>query len=140
MNPIFAALDTNGDGVVDEKELANATVALKKLDKNGDGKITEDEVRPAGFRGRGGPNGANPEEMVTRLMQFDKNADGKLSKDELPERMQNLLERGDTDKDGFLSKAEIRKLAETSSGQAPRGGGPGPGPGDGPDRGSRETR
>ncbi len=46
MPPIIAALDTNGDGVIDEKELANATASLKKLDKNGDGKLTMDEIRP----------------------------------------------------------------------------------------------
>ena len=43
-------------------------------------------------------------------MQFDKNGDGKLSKDELPERLQGLFEKGDLDKDGFLSKEEIIKI------------------------------
>ncbi|MEI6350770.1 MAG: hypothetical protein WCP06_06660 [Verrucomicrobiota bacterium] len=35
--PIEAALDANGDGVIDADEIANAAAALKKLDKNGDG-------------------------------------------------------------------------------------------------------
>ena len=57
-NPVLAALDANGDGVIDEDEIANAAIALKKLDKNGDGKLTEDEVRPNfGRRGPGGPRG-----------------------------------------------------------------------------------
>lgn len=131
MNPVVAALDTNGDGIIDETELANAVASLKKLDKNGDGKLTQDELRPAGMGGRGpgGPGGANPEELVTRLMQFDKNGDGKLAKDELPERMQGLLDRADTDKDGFLSKDEIRKSAES------RGRG-----GEGRPRGERSDR
>lgn len=58
--PIIAALDANGDGVIDEAELKNATAALKALDKNGDGKLTMDELmppRPQGFAGRGGPEG-----------------------------------------------------------------------------------
>lgn len=117
MNPLFAALDANGDGVIDEQEIANAPAALKKLDRNGDGKLTEEEVRPA-FGGRGGPGGpggpggaVNVDEVVARMLQFDKNADGKLSKDELPERMQGMLERGDTDKDGFLSRDELVQLA-----------------------------
>jgi hypothetical protein len=58
------ALDTNGDGIIDEQEIANAPEALKKLDKNGDGKLTPDELRPPlpppGQRrpgGAGGPDG-----------------------------------------------------------------------------------
>ena len=49
--------------------------------------------------------------LVVRLMQFDKNGDGKLAKDELPERLQALFEKGDLNKDGFLDKEEIVKLA-----------------------------
>ena len=52
------------------------------------------------------------QEMVEMLMAFDKNGDGKLERAELPERMLGLLERGDTDHDGFLTAKEIRKLAD----------------------------
>jgi len=52
--PLLAALDANNDGVIDEKEIENASKALKKLDKNGDGKLTPDEIRPAR---PGGPQG-----------------------------------------------------------------------------------
>jgi len=45
-SPLISALDANGDSVIDENEIANASEALKKLDKNGDGKITWDECRP----------------------------------------------------------------------------------------------
>jgi EF hand len=51
--PIVATLDANNDGVLDEAELKNATVALKKLDKNNDGKVTMEEMMPP--RGEGGP-------------------------------------------------------------------------------------
>ena len=44
--PLLVALDANGDGVIDEKEIANAPEALKTLDKNGDGKLTPDEYMP----------------------------------------------------------------------------------------------
>ncbi len=111
-NLLFAALDTNGDGVIDEKEMANAAESLKKLDKNHDGKITLDEVQPAPRierRASAQPNATDA--MVVRLMQFDKNGDGKLAKDELPERLQALFEKGDLNKDGFLDKEEIVKLA-----------------------------
>lgn len=52
--PLFAALDANNDGVIDEVEINQAAEHLRKLDKNGDGKISEEELRPAGARPPGG--------------------------------------------------------------------------------------
>jgi Ca2+-binding EF-hand superfamily protein len=51
--PIVAALDNNGDGIIDANEIANASASLLKLDKNGDGKLTPNEYRPhpPGHRG-----------------------------------------------------------------------------------------
>ena len=124
VNPLFAALDTNGDGVIDAKEMENAPAALKKLDRNGDGRITEDEVLPA-FGGRGGPGGpgqANVDDVVARMLQMDKNGDGKLSLDELPERMAGMMERGDLNKDGFLTRDELVKLARAQSQRGAPGG------------------
>ena len=118
---ILAALNTDGDAAISAAELDNAVASLKKLDKNGDGKLTEDELRPnfEGGRGPGGSGGgpANnlSEETIKTLMEFDRNGDGKLSKEELPERMQGLLARGDADKDGFLTKEELKKMAEAQS-------------------------
>jgi hypothetical protein len=57
--PVIAALDANGDGVIDASEIANAPAALKKLDKNGDGQLTRDELmppRPLFGPGKGGPD------------------------------------------------------------------------------------
>ena len=55
-HPLMLALDANGDGIIDEQEIANAPAALKNLDKNGDGKLTPDELRPPlPPRGEGGP-------------------------------------------------------------------------------------
>lgn len=55
--PLFAALDANHDGVIDETEIAQASEHLKKLDKNGDGKISMDEIGARPGRGPGGPGG-----------------------------------------------------------------------------------
>jgi len=118
---ILAALNTDGDNVISAAELDNAAAALKKLDKNGDGKLTEDELRPnfEGGRGPGGPGGGPgnnlSEETIKTLMEFDRNGDGKLSKEELPERMQGLLARGDANKDGFLTREELKTMADAQS-------------------------
>jgi hypothetical protein len=61
--PLMQALDPNGDGIIDETEIAQASANLKKLDKNGDGKITREELRPVmpdGQRRPGGPDGDRP--------------------------------------------------------------------------------
>ena len=130
MLPVMTALDADGDGVLSAAEINNASAVLRKLDKNGDGKLTEDELRPnfppggpggpggfgeRGDRGPGSPGGPNPDEMVKQLLEYDKNGDGQLQKSEVPERMLGLFERGDTNKDGVLSKEELRKLAEAQS-------------------------
>ena len=59
------------------------------------------------------PGGLGVDDVVARLMAFDKNKDGKITRDELPERMQFLIDLGDTNKDGALDRDEIKKLAAT---------------------------
>lgn len=137
----FTALDVNGDGILDAEEIDAAPAWLAKLDKNSDGQITSDEVRmamPEGRgrggpgRGRGGPEegaGSNVvEDTVKTLMAFDANGDGKLSRAELPERFQGIFDRGDENKDGFLTPDEIRKVAAAQAAPAasaePGGRGP----------------
>ena len=53
IDPILAALDADGDGVISADELSSAPASLKKLDKNLDGQLTEEEVR-LNMPGRGG--------------------------------------------------------------------------------------
>jgi Ca2+-binding EF-hand superfamily protein len=120
----MAALDMDGDGELSAKEIENAAAALRTLDTNKDGKLTRDELFPA-FR-EGGQSGSSTAELVTRMMAFDKNRDGKLSKAELPDRMQSLLATADTNKDGFVDKDELTKLAQQQAGRR-KGGGPGMG-------------
>ena len=90
--------------------------------------------------GRGQPRdverGSDPDDLVTRMMAFDKNNDGKLTKAEVTdERLQRLVDRADTDKDGVVTKAELTALAGreqlSNSGGGPGGFGPpgGGGPG-----------
>jgi len=120
--PLLETLDADKDGKLSKEEIDGAVAALKKLDKDGDGKLSKEEIGwpPAGM-GRGGPGmmgfggpgfgpggfgggpGGNP---VERLMSNDKNGDGKVTKEELPDPMQPMLERADTNKDGAIDKTE----------------------------------
>ncbi len=57
--PIFSAIDTSGDEIVDGYEIADAPESLLELDSNGDGALQADEIRPphpGGGMG-GGPRG-----------------------------------------------------------------------------------
>jgi Ca2+-binding EF-hand superfamily protein len=157
MSPILNAVDVNQDGVLSAAEIADAPAQIRKLDKNGDGKLTQDEagLRMGGGRGggrgrgegRGGDGGGDEPpsppptaaELTATLMMFDANHNGQLEKSEVPERMQGLFERGDTNHDGVLTQDEIAKLAEANRQQAGgggRGGGEGRG-GRGPGGGNQ---
>ena len=132
-SPLVTALDTDRDGSVSAAEMAAAPRALATLDKNGDGRITIDEVmvrRPQGGE-RGGrereaePGGAVSPDLVNTLFSFDVNKDGKLSKAEVPERMQGIFLRADTDHDGLLTRDELTKATVAQERREP--GGPPPG-------------
>ena len=62
-----------------------------------------------------GPRGRSPLAVIERLMSFDANADRRISRDELPERMQGLVARGDTNADAALDSDEIRALTTAAS-------------------------
>ena len=51
-DPILAAVDTNGDGVISADEIKNSAEAIRKLDKDGDGKVTREEATPQRGPGR----------------------------------------------------------------------------------------
>jgi len=149
-NPLVAAIDKNGDGELSEEEIDGAIIALKTLDRNRDRRLDASELRPnmegmpgqfgrggmmggGGFPGAGGfmmggPEGerggnqGGPGAMLERMLAMDRNGDGKLSADELPERMKPMLERADSNKDGFLDRGELQAMA--SQRQQPGPGGP----------------
>ena len=52
MDPILAAVDTDGDGIISAEEIRNSADAIRKLDKDGDGKLTRAEVMPSTGPGR----------------------------------------------------------------------------------------
>jgi len=65
------------------------------------------------LRRRTGPDVSD--DLVKTLMSLDRNGDGKLDRSEVPERMQGLFDRADTNKDGFLTPEEIRTLARAEA-------------------------
>jgi Ca2+-binding EF-hand superfamily protein len=89
--------------------------------------LTPEELRPsfAGRRGGGGPFGrdggrgderdggaaASADDLADTLMAFDRNGDGNLVRAELPERFQGLFDRSDTNKDGALTRDELKQTA-----------------------------
>lgn len=115
-SPLFTALDQNQDGILSADELQAAAAVMKALDKDGDGKLSKAECLPAGGGGHGhGGTKADPQAeataMVEKLMTFDKNDDQTLTKEELPERMQDVIARADSNGDGKVTSAELKAMA-----------------------------
>ena len=116
-NPLFEALDIDGDNMISARELRRAVANLKKLDEDGDGNISLEEVTPA-RRG--------PEDMVARIMENDTNKDGKLTPDELPEQFARMLTGADLNADGAFDRQEIEQAMANFRDRFRRGpGGPG---------------
>jgi Ca2+-binding EF-hand superfamily protein len=63
--------------------------------------------------------GPTADELLAALLTFDKNKDGKLTRAEIPERQLGILDRGDTDKNGVLDAAELRKLTADQAAAPP---------------------
>ena len=90
-------------------------------------------ARPQGQQaqqGQRGQQGQGQERTVVgfiaRLRSMDANKDGKISKDELPERMQSILARVDSNKDNAIDDSELKALEARftkpgNGGQRPQG-------------------
>jgi Ca2+-binding EF-hand superfamily protein len=103
---ILEALDTDHDGTLSAAEIKMAPQSLAKLDHNADGQLTIDELSP-----RPENAGAPPDELVKQLMSFDRSGKGYLIPGDVPERMQGLFQRADTNHDGKLTPDEMRTLS-----------------------------
>ena len=133
---IIKALDTNGDGIIDANEIANAPAALKTLDKKGDGKLTIDEYIGPWARGANGPasgpDGRRPP-LLPLVTALDVNGDGIIDATEIANASAALLKL-DKKGDGKLTPDEYLPPRLARGDGPPPGDGPpdGPPPGDGP--------
>ncbi len=126
---VFKALDANGDGALDEAELANLPARLLALDADLDECVTMDELAPPesgdmplGLRmaTRGGPtasdllhDAAGPLFPARLVRKYDRNADGKLSAKELgwPAERCAAADRNGDGTLGLEELGELRRLA-----------------------------
>ena len=106
--PFLAALDPNGDGVIDAKEIANAAEALKALDANGDGQLTMDEFFPAppAHVGTRTPPKDHKPPVDPILTALDANGDGVIDAKEIANAAE-ALKALDANGDGQLTMDEF---------------------------------
>lgn len=118
----FKAIDTNGDGVLSQSELAAAEAKAQqqrlaqiraqmeaefdRLDTNHDGTLSKAEFMAAA------PQLPTTPPTGTDLMgRFDKNHDGKVTLDEFRAPMLQRFDQCDTNHDGVLQPEELRACA-----------------------------
>lgn len=107
----LAALDRNGDSVIDRSEAAaDPKLAAKfdELDKNQDGKLSPDELRHHfGHRGHDRRDGG-------LFAKLDTNKDGRISREEAKAdpKFAERFDRMDVNKDGFVDKADFEAGAK----------------------------
>ena len=77
---------------------------FEQFDANGDGFLDEQEL--AAMRGRMGGRGGG--DRAARMMRSDADGDGKISREEAPPQLSRRFDAIDADGDGFLTPEEIR--------------------------------
>ena len=71
---------------------------------------------------RAGGADASADDLTDTLMAFDRNSDGHLDRAEVPERFQGLFDRADTNKDGALTREELKQSATATAQEGRRRG------------------
>lgn len=131
-HPIFRAIDTNHDGILDHAEIQKAAAAILTLDSNHDGQITSEELRgPVDGRGpgdrprddrrqgnnppdqQGGPHGPQPGDgprqpwILVHADELDVDKNKIISRDEMIAEASKAFAGYDTNSDGKLSASEL---------------------------------
>ena len=106
--------DANEDGIIARDEAPERMRdRFDSIDANGDGMLETDELEnmPPPGRGRGAPGGGGLD-PAERLRQFDADGDGRITRDELPDRMERMVDRFDTNGDDVIDAAELEAMTE----------------------------
>jgi Ca2+-binding EF-hand superfamily protein len=77
------------------------------MDANGDGKVTAEEMTAARQKIVGAKPAAGEMSAAEKIKVIDTNGDGMLTADEHGAGSKSMFERMDTDKDGFVTRAEM---------------------------------
>ena len=105
---MFKSMDTNGDGKISAEEHAAAAKKMfEMMDANKDGKVTAEEMTAAHEKVTGKKAGAGEMSSADKIKVIDTNGDGALSAEEHAAGSKMMFDKMDTDKDGFLTKAEM---------------------------------
>jgi hypothetical protein len=102
-NPLVAALDTDGDGVISESEIANSAAALRSLDLESTGSLTPYDLLPH-------PGVSLAAALIAR---FDTTDSGVISIQGLPtddpdlESVRAILTAADRNHDGVVTRGEL---------------------------------
>ncbi|MBI2688394.1 MAG: hypothetical protein HYX27_18985 [Acidobacteria bacterium] len=101
INPVLAALDSDGDGMISEAEITGSVAALKKLDRNGDDALAPHEILPA----------RDVASAAFVIVQLDADGDGRISQAErdaeAAKTVRELLIGADRNQDGLATEEEL---------------------------------
>lgn len=116
MQQFMGKADTNNDGVISTDELKAGQEKMRaehlaKQDTDHDGKVSPEE-RKAAFE----------KFAEERFAKMDKNNDGALSKDEVGDKRWEHLSVADADKNGSVTKDEIKAAVAAGTLKFPAGG------------------
>ena len=104
--------DANEDGIITRDEAPERMRdRFDSIDANGDGMLETEELENMPPPGRGAPGGGRLD-PAERLRQFDADGDGRITRDELPDRMERMVDRFDTNGDDVIDAVELEAMTE----------------------------
>jgi Ca2+-binding EF-hand superfamily protein len=109
----FQMMDKNGDGKISKDEHEDAAEEkFKRMDTNHDDKLTAAEMDAAHEKmmGKAGERAGGKARLSSseKIKMIDTNHDGVVSEDEFEESSKMMFEKLDADKDGYVTKAELK--------------------------------